>query len=168
MKKILVLMLVLGMASMATAGLSIVTDGSDTFTIDSDAAGNADIYIIVDSALGYDLVYTNIIGGGMSSSMDYDVMFGGPFDPMANLAITDTLPISYVEQATLAESPPAELPAGVWASVQVTGVSFVSSGTAVAWIYDTGTTSLIDTAYIPEPMTLALLGLGGLFLRRRK
>ena len=168
MKKLLVLTLVLGVASLATAGLSVGTNGSDTFSIDSDAAGSADIYVVVDAALGADLVYTNVAGGTLSESTDYDGLFGGPFNPsLLDLTVPGD-PLSYIELATIANSPDALL-AGLWANVQVSGVSFVDAGIAAAWIVDSGTGAVIDTAYIvPEPATMAILGLGALLMRRKK
>ena len=44
-------------------------------------------------------------------------------------------------------------------------------GSVLITLYDADVTTVIDTmtiTQVPEPMTIALLGLGGLFLRRRK
>ncbi len=162
MKKLLVLMLVLGVASVATATLSLVADGSDTLILNSNTTPAVDIYIVVDASLGSDMVYTETAGGNLSSHVDY----GPAFDP-GLLGIVG-LPVSYVDLATIADS--VGLVAGDWATVQVSGVSFDPAGTlAVAWVVDTGTTQVVATGYvIPEPMTMGLLAVGGLFLRRRK
>ena len=147
MKKLLVLSLVLGVASLATAGLSVSTDGSDTFAINSDVAGSADIYIVVDAAIGADLVYTNVIGGSLSSSTDYDGLFGGPFNPSLLPATVPGDPLSYVELATIADSA-APLAAGLWATVQVPGASFTGVGQEVAWIVDPSDGSELDTSEV--------------------
>ncbi len=60
-------------------------------------------------------------------------------------------------------------PAGIQAEAQIT--CLLAGVDLVVELYDAGTLLLIDSAIIkqiPEPMTLALLGLGGLFMLRRR
>ena len=69
---------------------------------------------------------------------------------------------------TVASFPPNPIAAGDHIEVNVMGVS---EGTAALNLYATDGVTRLDTAQItviPEPTTIALLGLGALFLRRRR
>ncbi|MCK5565764.1 MAG: PEP-CTERM sorting domain-containing protein [Planctomycetes bacterium] len=161
MKKCLVLLMVLGIASMATAGL-VVTGDAASFTIESDAAGVAGdtgqftgFVGIQDGAsvmtaftwgaaavVGADpVLYGYVPGTALGLPNGYD---------LANLTVTDGSPTSF-------------LGIGDVLTFDVTGAV---PYTVVVW--DSAFTELASATIVPEPMTMGLLGLGGLFLRRRK
>jgi len=182
MKKLLVLALVLSMASLASAGLQISVGGekqpgvvelmpSDTITLDiwTDAAIAPGVGEVPAWFLVADVQGAAIAGGS--------ILF--PTEPGIAL---------YDDAINTGGFPgPAN---GVWGAVLITGI--ISGIAADATIYDGITfhceapgdvlVSLVWTAdyenflvmdsvmihqAIPEPMTIGLLGLGGLFLRRR-
>ena len=181
MKKLLVLMLVLGMASAANAALLISVDGqtdladtevtlmpSDTVVIDiwgDGATGTGDFLLgldvggpgalnIDDAVILYAGSYTYI------GWLDYAYVAGlvGLQNPMVMISMTDV--------------PPVGTPKAPLEGTLVDGIIFHCDGLGdvTLSLYDLNL-ALLDTQVIhqiPEPMTIALLGLGGLFLRRRK
>ena len=159
MRKLLIFMLVLGMASLAQAGFVIVNNYDVDGTVDLDAASpgteRTDTYFI----LGID---TGTLTGGnihASSPVDASVFTAYNHPAVTGLGLdgwfltiddyTASAPFSagnYFENFDVTTT-------GGWAY-------FLEAGGSLA--------SPIDKVYIPEPMTIALLGLGGLFLRRRR
>jgi len=165
MKKLMVLILVLTLTSAANA-LLIQVDGQVGGTFD--VQGNATISVVSEDALNW-LGYLIIEDGG----------FGVLSNPVGTALAGDPAlagAIPYAEagwgdgyEITVAAS--ASFPVGVG-----TQFSFDYTGT----LGDTATISLfVDPEFsvpvasvgvnvVPEPMTILLIGLGGLFLRRRR
>ena len=160
MKKVLILMLVFGMTSLAGASFDLVgTDqggGNYGMTVTSDGA-DPDAYW----ALGIDS------GGSLSGvAIGPDApSLSDNWGTFAYNGISGYFPglTGYVGPFATAQG---ETRVG---GTYLTGSAFTGSS---AWVYmysspDTGTWTLEDSTFLPEPMTIALLGLGGLFLRRR-
>jgi hypothetical protein len=184
MKKLLVLALVLSMATMASAALTLKInvsgavanqDGSytvqpsDNITIGiTTPAGvltdddEGDFVMVSDIALGA------IAGGAVENSntwwantlADDAVTFGAPVPDGMNGVAGSVALFGYT------------IPA---ASLLFSGINFHCEGigdtTIQIWQHDWSTpVTLLDSVVIhqiPEPITMTLLGLGGLFLRRR-
>ncbi len=172
MKKLLILMLVLGLTSAANAVQMISLNGrtdineitivapSGQVTIDvyDDLVANPtdDFIVYLDIGLMSEGLYTLSnprLGDGAG---DFPATFGqgtyGDYDDFE------------VNQAWAVGSDP------VAGTIFLVDLHCEGEGDVLVELYDAGST-LIDSAVIhqiPEPMTIALLGLGGLFLRRRR
>ncbi|MHC4110789.1 MAG: PEP-CTERM sorting domain-containing protein [Planctomycetota bacterium] len=160
MKKFLILMLVLGMTSTAGATLTLVPESltidnvglTGTIQVVSDVDGDYSLWIeLVDLTVAdYDGDPTFTPGGdpiGISQMNKYDAHW-------------------YGEVVVASTDPGNPIVAGAHININLIGVS---EGTTTVNIYDVST--LLDSSTItvlPEPMTIALLGLGGLFLLRRR
>jgi hypothetical protein len=163
MKKLLVLMLVLVLTSSAGAALSLVPENltlssaGDTGTIQvvSDVDGPYDCWIgLMDlSVAEYDGIPTFING----PNPDGDVIDHPPYDPQW---------IGTIIVASLYPGNP--ILAGAHINVNLVGIA---AGVTTLGIYAGDGVTLFDTATItvlPEPVTIAMLALGGLFLLRRR
>jgi hypothetical protein len=176
MKKLWVLMLVLGMTSMASATITslmnVQDDGGGMLSIQIPNLNNVD-----DGLGGYWALIGNssypVTGGAIAatipaifapptSSVFGDASGAGFWSPGIGVwgSFGTTTPVYSTSPAVFADS-------FVW----------VDSGTYVGgevnvYLYaiadDFGSVALINTYLIPEPITIALLGLGGLFLLRRR
>ena len=184
MRKLLILMLVLGMASMANAGISLVvsTDGGETYdaytassltintsetvligvynTAPTAGTGFFDAYVIVDNP------GTTATGGQWTGNGTYNYPPGAPGGSIAYLGWSSL----YGDQWTLFNSEPTVTPifGGISGEFE-----FHCTDVGSIDVYVMDFTSFVEydrltIHQIPEPMTMALLGLGGLFLRRRK
>lgn len=162
MKKILVLMLVLGIASMATAGLVVTQDGSTlTISTDEDYALNP-----LDTGQFLGQLVVNEAGSldGTSTILVEGLKVGGYVAMLYNSMPASSFGLGGPELID-------------WSYMVITDASVTNLGLGDVLSY--GTTGLVSgvlyddsgnvlATFIPEPMTIGLLGLGGLFLRRRK
>ena len=186
MKKLLVLMLVFGMASLASAQLQISVHknppGGETW--DPMNPADSEITVMPSQYLMLDIWTTTTIDSGVGEG--YFLL--GVVPTKGTLTGGDSMwpaesGINYYSGLGAGFLPPSE--AGDLMTIAtfspITGVVFdhilfhcEGLGDAAIHLYSDafGTPTLIDTVLIhqivPEPMTIALLGLGGLFLRRRK
>ena len=169
MKKILVLMLVLGIASTASAGLSFAT-GSATITvgesvsvalqIDSASVGASSL----DNMVGY---YSGTVATLAAPTQGADAIaftvntktgaYAGYFQIISGTTVTGGFSLGdEVAIATLTGD----------AAGTYTIYSYMTSMWDITGGWDDSFTLTVNQ--IPVPMTFGLLGLGGLFLRRRK
>jgi len=169
MKKLLVLALVLSMASMANATLTM--DLSSTAAI-----GDVTLSISGDGADGVGTFYLGIVSGGGASLgigsavVDYTGNASGiSFEPVesgvsAMLGLADAM-----ANIQLNGNPPVGQTNPPLSGLLVHGVTVTISGNATVQLYDgDGNLKAAQDVTTPEPITVGLLGLGAMFLRRRK
>jgi hypothetical protein len=169
MKKLLALMLVLGLSVAANATLSIRVDGVDVgATIDLEDITSSTVIGIYSDTGGYSPFGYIIVEEGGSGSLVNGAETTDAGDGI--LAYTsayseDDWGVGYEWSA--ANNPPNTSNADtIWFTYNLTDAA--KDDVISLWVdpeYDTAEDTL---TIIPEPMTIALLGLGGLLLRRRK
>jgi hypothetical protein len=191
MKKLLVLALVLSMASMANAALWITVDGTAgsatpgetvitatpgatvTISIVGDNTGTAsDTYGGTEFALGADLTGAGAALNIDNAVVDYagnttNLRLGGGDEGGELIYNSDPAPVF----AQLMDVPPQGTALKALSGTLVHGITFVmGSDTVVIDLLNENWDTIYSqvTVNTPEPITVALLGLGGLFLRRRK
>ncbi len=175
-KKLLILVLVLGVASTASAELSLRRNNQElpgtvgwvsgeTVQVYSDDTAAWPGYVLLgvggSGALGNGRVAETTAGqpgypgdgGAIYGPYDYS---GAPY----------YMGIGYLMQADFTVTP---IEAGIQFLMELTG-NIDDTGTVNFFAHDNFATPAdsFDYTIIPEPMTIALLGLGGLLLRRRK
>jgi hypothetical protein len=181
MKKVLITLLVLGLASAANADLMFTIGGADAgdTVMPSDVLEvtgvdpvpqGAELYLVGFDGVtitGANLVY----GGSISSVMnadDYAAAIGYPDGAslIADLPSFGLPGATDLFAVTLADG---NIPQASLAGLMVDGIT-MGDGEGRLDMVDAGTFAVLDSVnvVVPEPMTIALLGLGGLFLRRRK
>jgi hypothetical protein len=178
MKKIMILVLVLGLASAANAAYSYNWTDTDGNPIAQGTIGTA-IVLNIDRD-----TYTGTWSHGFKMYDNFENMGGpGDYGDMTGAAYGgaegSTPPAAISAYSTTYDG--YDLTAGQTSAagtdVYTGGTMFEltimpsASGTLTIDNVDSSYTNVVDSAsinIIPEPMTIALLGLGGLFLRRRK
>lgn len=194
MRKLLALTLILGLASVANAGLTLSVNGlpapdeitlepSDTIVLDIDCdveLGGGDLAIILSNAQGA-LDWSGIIFDDFGPMGRGGTWFSGPWDGAWQVQASSTPQALYFNggNASMNRQPPFKLMDGlifhcveptdvIIDLVAVSDVIYFGADQLPYPHYTEG--ELIDSIYVvqPEPMTLSLLGLGGLALLRRR
>ena len=185
MKNIFIVLTVLAMASAASATLSLSVNGdpalpeseftvepSDVTVIDVDSVGEKctwTLIVAVEGPATMDLANMWIIEiPDITSNMIADLSGDPGFMGYVNTFVPNAHTGIYAELLHVSDNP-AAIPDGKI----IDGIGFHcdAEGDVIVTLLDGADGSILDTAVIhqvPEPITFALLGLGGLFLRRRK
>ncbi|MHC4643695.1 MAG: PEP-CTERM sorting domain-containing protein [Planctomycetota bacterium] len=165
MKKLFILMLVLGMSSAASAVLQVVQPDplSQEVAVVGDLTG--DMYLILSS----DHVLTDFTLGPDAPDLSG---YAGPTSDLIGMGL---FPTGFVGEYWVMASSQNPYPiTGTFLSAKPGPVGpgdLAYQQVNLSWFDETGGSGDLGTVFIliPEPMTIALLGLGGLFvLHRRK
>jgi hypothetical protein len=156
MKKLLVLLLVLGMTSAASA---MTVSQPDPLSLEVVVSGDLtqDLYIILSS----DGVLSGFTLGADAPDLSG---YAGPTSDLAGMGL---FPAGYVGEYWVLASSQNPYP--------LTGTYLTAMGGAVgdsvnlSWFDELGNAGDLGTiVLVPEPMTIAFLGLGGLLMLRRR
>ena len=164
MKKLLILLLVLAFASTSYGAYS------DDFELELSGT-TLTIVGLIAPASGSEMMYVVMDQGGPGDGYQFGTpttIIGSPATAGSLRAIDvindeDYDAFQFGAGSTGLEEPAWDAATGDWFTVQYSGDvgDFVD-------VYDDEVEYLGTMEIIPEPITIALLGLGGLFLRRRK
>ena len=170
MKKFLVLMLVLGLTSAASAvmddvDLSLNGGAAADITID---VGDTVLIDVKNNNTNSGIVYLYIGPLSLETLSDPDIK-----DAAGNIGwyTQDTWETYDLFEVGVADNNPGTPPDKEIGIVFDVVLTCDGTGDVDVYLYDVTEETLFGSmtiTQVPEPMTIALLGLGGLFLRRRK
>ncbi len=169
MKRLLLLMLVLGMTSGAN-GVLIQVDGQDPGQAIDLAEGVTSVISVVSEDTSSWLGYI-IVGEGGTGALTNAVNLDAAGDKAAVLAYTEAgWGAGYELTVSMGQGGVPAIAVGPQFTINYSGGVLGDTATISLFVdpeYGVPADSVAITI-IPEPMTVILLGLGGLFLRRRK
>ena len=171
MKKLVALVLVLGMCSLANAALSLGYDpATSTVSISGDGATtNVALYLLVEgpgSINGGTLVYK----GNLSKYQDLeDAAVEAGITPAEYLGLVKDATGKTVVDLSAITIASSDIPPLSTAGLLVDGIKLTWTGPDQAMLTLMGDdlATVYSSVSVPEPLTIVLLGLGGLLLRRR-
>jgi hypothetical protein len=174
LKKLLVLVLVLGLVSVANAGLTFKIVDSLNATVTEMTVGSTYTAVVSGTSIA---THTGGLYGPAYAASDWALVT--PSSPIDLDASGDLGTILWIDgyqgyDFTSADASSSVLPdqaIGEWFKVTLTPTATGDFTLGLFWYEGTGGTgtaeATINATIIPEPITMTLLGLGGLFLRRR-
>lgn len=164
MKKLMVLALVLSVVGLANAGLSVGKAGQDTAEL-----FGAD-YAVIDGAPQFAGAYVGISAGDVDVMINYggnqwsvtDVTADAA-EGLAGIVGAPIIKVLWLDFADTTPLPNTKLPNGLLATIS-------TKVAATIYVLDAADAAVIGGPInlVPEPMTMGLLALGGLFIRRKK
>jgi len=168
MKKFLILILVLGISTAANATVLswVDSEGSALSSISVTVGESVTAYLSANDALTYSPKWMDGTDAKVSISNITATANAGTGAAIQNPTQTGYAGFWTVEAAHDG-APPSSVLAGIQWVVDIYGDA-VGTGSVFADYYGSNLELSVTVNDVPEPMTIALLGLGGLFLRRRK
>lgn len=163
MKKVLILLMVLGISSLANAA-TVLTWSVDGVTLDIDETVN--VTLDADNNSTYLLKWVGNTAGTIASILDIVAKDAAGEDSVVQDPATTEYPGWWkVSAADMTATVGDTIQSGPQYDVTIKGLA---EGTYSLASDNYGTNDTLEITVIPEPITIALLGLGGLLLRRRK
>ena len=173
MKNLLLMALVLGIGSLAGAAVSYDlsinddTEATEISILAPSGTATIGVYATYGTEDGPDDFWIGIASVNGDAEWLWDTVQTGP-GAGSTLDLSDGGYVEYVWGYYDGASQP-----GSWSNGMVMSIDLhcLSQGDVEINLYDASGYNVIETVTVhqtPEPMSLALLGLGGLFLRRRK
>jgi hypothetical protein len=171
MKKLLVLMLVLGMVSAANATVVFYYGDSDAGTsVDVVAGGSITLQVYDDNTTQDGYIAYWYVDWGEPGTLTNGAYTANAGSSAVIAAYTETGVGTGYEMQSMSVAD--DIAVGVQWTADFDATGLTQGQSATLSIYDGrigySTADTLTVNVVPEPLTIALLGLGGLFLRRRK